>query len=1174
MKLQKYLIPILLPITPLLAQTDEEESDSQVFELSPFVVDAQDDTGYYASQTLAGTRLKTDVRDVGSSIQILTSEFIDDVGADDVNDLFLYTTNTESSGLNGNFADYTVGATSFGDEAFRANPQGAQRIRGLTRADNTRNYFLTRIPSDQFNTERVEINRGANSILFGLGSPAGIANTSLSQARFSDFGEIRHRFDSEGTSRFELDYNKEVIKDKLAVRLALLADQTKFYQEPAFEDDDRVYLSAIAKPWKGAALRGFIESGDRDANRPSIIFPASTLETWFDSNPIVRQRVQDILDTNGVTDINGNPLTVPSNMAIAFDPFLYDIYARNETKVLNAGDVNLDGTIDAADDLARIHSLRNQVVFPQNNADRFVKHPNASRQILDVFNYNQIDKGGAAGGVSAIQTNINTKFWLPKVATLPFEIDPSGNGQTSYNYNASIMPWREWDATLVPTSISNLDIFDYTKNLLSGNSSFQNDDWKHYNITFEQLLLNDHFGFEVVYDNQDYSREVFIPFQAWTAVFVDVMENYLGQPNPNFGRPFIQARTNKVDIEDSRDTIRITSFLRVVPEEIWGDSRLASWLGKHTFTGLYNNYDQDDSRSTYNQYITDEFAGSTIRANEVENLTSAQRRYNYMFYLSDQDLTQLNSVDEVRLNRLTYQNIWNPGQTTTITGLDPVTGERYTEELQYNVLMDGYDTNAQSVDSYAAIWNGSFFNHHLIGLAGWRRDEARSVSYDAALDPITGLPDLDMMNLIGSDKEVTTESVSWSVVGHVPDRFMPEGTGLSLHYGVSENFTLGASQRDLYGNDVPAPSGETKEYGFTLELFDGKLFARVNWFETDLLNRALENNNNLYTKFITRGMLHIYGHLSESQVRGFIPPSGDPDSTDYDPGTPNFDLGMQALSDLSALIPQEVLEQANLVDFDGTGRVTDNSNPANTLLFGDTEDVTAEGLEVEVTYNPTRNWRISLNVAKQETVVTNYSPRLAALLEQTDSIIGSANGSIKDLRFYPDYDNEPLAYMTGEFTDNNDIGEWLEKLVYSDYRNFKSQEGRISDQQRKWRVNLITNYNFRDGFLDGFSIGGAYRWQDGAVVGYPAELINGQIISDVSSPHKAPSETNVDVWLRYRRKLFNKKVDWTIELRVQNINTDADDLIAVAASRNTDYEVAVWRPGPPRIWRITNTFKF
>ena len=86
--------------------------------------------------------------------------------------------------------------------------------------------------------------------------------------------------------------------------------------------------------------------------------------------------------------------------------------------------------------------------------------------------------------------------------------------------------------------------------------------------------------------------------------------------------------------------------------------------------------------------------------------------------------------------------------------------------------------------------------------------------------------------------------------------------------------------------------------------------------------------------------------------------------------------------------------------------------------------------------------------------------------------------------------------------------------------------------------------------------------------------MDGLKISDVDNPHISPNETTVDAWVRYRRKLFNKKVDWTIELRVFNLNTNADELIPVRSTTSTEYEVAVWRVGAPRYFRLTNTFKF
>ena len=73
----------------------QDDNENEIYELSPFAVDASEDTGYRATNTLAGTRIKTDLRDVASSISVYTKEFLDDIGASDTVDLLVYSTGTE-----------------------------------------------------------------------------------------------------------------------------------------------------------------------------------------------------------------------------------------------------------------------------------------------------------------------------------------------------------------------------------------------------------------------------------------------------------------------------------------------------------------------------------------------------------------------------------------------------------------------------------------------------------------------------------------------------------------------------------------------------------------------------------------------------------------------------------------------------------------------------------------------------------------------------------------------------------------------------------------------------------------------------------------------------------------------------------------------------------------------
>ncbi|MGA1205979.1 MAG: hypothetical protein ACO3ZW_09305 [Opitutales bacterium] len=65
-------------------QEDNAATEEETFELSPFVVESTEDFGYLAASILAGTKLKTDLKNVGAAVSIYTEEYLDDIGADDI----------------------------------------------------------------------------------------------------------------------------------------------------------------------------------------------------------------------------------------------------------------------------------------------------------------------------------------------------------------------------------------------------------------------------------------------------------------------------------------------------------------------------------------------------------------------------------------------------------------------------------------------------------------------------------------------------------------------------------------------------------------------------------------------------------------------------------------------------------------------------------------------------------------------------------------------------------------------------------------------------------------------------------------------------------------------------------------------------------------------------------
>src|SRR4051812_36274958 len=87
---------------PLAAQTalpTKPVTEDETITLTPFEVATSRDTGYQATETLAGTRIRTDLRDVGSAISVITKEFLKDVGATDSSTLLQYTPNAEVAGV-------------------------------------------------------------------------------------------------------------------------------------------------------------------------------------------------------------------------------------------------------------------------------------------------------------------------------------------------------------------------------------------------------------------------------------------------------------------------------------------------------------------------------------------------------------------------------------------------------------------------------------------------------------------------------------------------------------------------------------------------------------------------------------------------------------------------------------------------------------------------------------------------------------------------------------------------------------------------------------------------------------------------------------------------------------------------------------------------------------------
>ncbi len=233
-----------------------------VVTLSPFSITAGRDEGYTATQSLAGGRLATSLKDTGAAITVLTREFLDDIAANNFLEAADWAPNSNSV--------YSAsGPQIFND--YQVN------FRSLGAGFQSRNYFRWYVNSDVYNTSRIDFARGPNSVVFGDSGVGGIANVSSKRAVNAEINELSYRWNSFDGNRVSLDVNRAV-SDKLYVRVAGLFDHSDDWVDAQRTDREGVYLTATYRLTPTTELRGEYEWGVVD--RVVGFFPFDNFSSW------------------------------------------------------------------------------------------------------------------------------------------------------------------------------------------------------------------------------------------------------------------------------------------------------------------------------------------------------------------------------------------------------------------------------------------------------------------------------------------------------------------------------------------------------------------------------------------------------------------------------------------------------------------------------------------------------------------------------------------------------------------------------------------------------------------------------------------------------------------------------------------------------------------------------
>jgi outer membrane receptor protein involved in Fe transport len=754
---------------------------------------------------------------------------------------------------------------------------------------------MSDIPWDSFDVGRVDLQRGPNSILFGIGSPAGIINASVNTAGFMDSGSVENRFGSFGTLRDSLDVNHVLLKNELAFRIAALDDLTMYRQQPAYNHDKRAFAAVRWDPKlfdtesAHTTIRFNFEGGEVHSNNPHVLPPTDRITPFFDPNADDKT----VYDGNWVGSVG---IDRHQNNAATLLPGLAANYWLTQYPGVMADGPN----------------------FLYNN----LTSPSAPTQ---VYNNNQ-------GTPKSIDTSGNVDGG--NIDGLNGLMLSQGVGLGDYNDWATVKQNNEINVGLPVTrdvssadkgfykdySIKDPSIFDFYNHMLDGPNSWQAQRWSASNLSIEQSFFHNRLAFQAVYDRQVYHQAqesnggdfITVDIQAnardqgWAAGGSNVTM-YSGTPagqtltNPNAGAAFTSGTGDGGSHDTDRESFRFTGTGELRASDLIHRTWLSDLLGRHVITALYSTDKYgitDRSWQRYGAGLDYALAIGYPAGNATGTPSSSNRGVGWVDYLSGPLFNVTNSTGAgIHLQPITtlqspsgmasvtyFDSTWNkPTDPTNPNYVDPAAPYILRNAINgnvfpYNTVANGtngspaiVETQSENPDNYkgwttvptrilnadkgdidalttaaskiqirttsqALTWQGYLWDDTLAATFGWRRDVQKQRSGEGTTNPTNGSVStsfgLDPVNPeTGVEKG---ESKSWGLVLHEPKairNLLPWGTNLSLVYDQGENERV-ENRYGFYGNPLPPPRGFTTDYGFVLSTLNDRLQLKVTWYKT------------------------------------------------------------------------------------------------------------------------------------------------------------------------------------------------------------------------------------------------------------------------------------------------------------------------------------------------------
>ena len=1081
------------------ATKSEPAKEEQVI-LSPFTVTTSKDTGYFAANTLAGSRMKTNLADLGAAISVVTKAQMEDFASVDLNDVYRYEVNTEGSGTytpatqafrNDGVLDVNAGGTQ-GNAVTSLTNSIANRVRGIGIPSAAINYFPSnsQLPPDAYNVESFEISRGPNSMLFGLGAPAGIANTSTVKASLDrDFGQAQVRTDDRGSFRSSLSFNKALIKDKIALFGALLYSDQQFERKPSYDITKREYGAITFKPFSKTTIRVNFENYDNKNRRPNTISPTDYITQWnLAGRPIYDALTKKITITNTGQVVGPYISSASSPLAQQVRDYIRSL--PNYNPALRGTSATAFGGTDTTFSFYNGQPIYGGASGTALNPTLSLAVPNQTASSLFVpamvaytsRAYMTIANGQLQNWQQTLyNTTYTTAYAIPGTGGTPAPNNVNNpisniwnNPASSDMYDRNSFASGGWTNNSFVTNLGNYryagvtdrSIYDYKKvNILQADYGSQTS--KNYNAELDQEITHNLF-FNAGWFRQDFKQSSNYTIGQLNATGLYIDENkYLpdGTPNPYVGLPFVYDRDPDRYLNNQLDD-HFRAMLAFTPD-FTQKSGWLKWLGHHQFLGLWS---RDESMAlAVRQRLNYVGAGSqaaAVRYVANPNNNADGTRTGWNFGGSTQRQYYLANPGDPMGKVTTASGEWNP---TTFSGA--IRAYNYlTNSFEDETVTETYNTFAdptrsqRTLQSWSAGATDYFWQDRLTTTFGARLDKFKARnSTTAAITLANGtvvpaltpqqkfLPSgyFDMTSMwnrfspwsraTGRTKTgggVLSPFRNWSSIDSRADsgnQFWQFVRDFGLVYNWSDNFDAPAgAQVDAFGHPLPNPQGIGRDLGFQFTALDNKMYARVTWFRSTSQNQRVSSGTAI-------------GRLT-AQVPLTTPDSAQASVDALFKGwaraIAKINMGIDPRIDPAvALTPQQELDvQAATEKIWGMPYTYYESLPGAITATG---DAVATGMEVQVNYN-TKNWRNRLTFGRQFTSNSNVLKQYDEWFAYRNPVWQAAKASTYLL---PQYQNF-VTYRIGDQTTGTqvDLTTFLASYGYNSTVKINNASGGLNPQ--------------------------------------------------------------------------------------------------------------------------------